>query len=316
MFNMIRLIQNENMKIYRRISTWIMIGLLLLSVLGVGLIVNNLSDDINNENWKENLILTNEEFNEYLADENILDSVKQEFEKEIQLNNYRIENNIQPVENKSLWGFMEGSDSLISLITLFAVIIGAGIVANEFSWGSIKLLLIRPVNRSKILLSKYLATLIFVLLLLVLLFVSSFLTGGILFGFDGTTQPHLSYQDGNVVESSMVLNILSIYSYGIIDLLLIVSFAFMISTVFRNSSLSIGIAIFLMFTGSNIVLLLSGYDWVKYILFANMNLRQYVDGIPVVEGMTMSFSILMLVIYFVVFNLISWIVFNKRDVSA
>lgn len=152
--------------------------------------------------------------------------------------------------------------------------------------------------------------------MLVLLFVSSFLTGGILFGFDGTTQPHLSYQDGNVVESSMVLNILSIYSYGIIDLLLIVSFAFMISTVFRNSSLSIGIAIFLMFTGSNIVLLLSGYDWVKYILFANMNLRQYVDGIPVVEGMTMSFSILMLVIYFVVFNLISWIVFNKRDVSA
>jgi ABC-2 type transport system permease protein len=32
--------------------------------------------------------------------------------------------------------------------------------------------------------------------------------------------------------------------------------------------------------------------------------------------MTMSFSIMMLVIYFVVFNALSWIIFRKRDIAA
>jgi ABC-type transport system involved in multi-copper enzyme maturation permease subunit len=35
-----------------------------------------------------------------------------------------------------------------------------------------------------------------------------------------------------------------------------------------------------------------------------------------VEGMTLQFSISVLVIYFLVFNLLSWSIFMKRDVAA
>jgi ABC-2 type transport system permease protein len=75
-------------------------------------------------------------------------------------------------------------------------------------------------------------------------------------------------------------------------------------------------SLFLMFTGNALVNLLSKYTWVKYILIANTNLMVYTDGTPVVKGMTLTFSLLVLAAYFIVFNVISWLVFIKRDVAA
>ena len=114
----------------------------------------------------------------------------------------------------------------------------------------------------------------------------------------------------------MLLHIFTTYAYACVKSLMMVTFAFMISTVFRNNSLAVGISLFLMFTGGLLVTLLSKYTWVKYVLFANTDLTVYTDGIPVVKGMTYNFSLLVLAAYFIIFNVISWLVFNKRDVAA
>ncbi|MBB5324649.1 ABC-type transport system involved in multi-copper enzyme maturation permease subunit [Anoxybacillus tepidamans] len=57
-------------------------------------------------------------------------------------------------------------------------------------------------------------------------------------------------------------------------------------------------------------------QWAKYILFANTNLAQYIDGTPLVKGMTMPFSLAVLLVYFVAFNAVTWWTFQKRDVAA
>jgi len=54
---------------------------------------------------------------------------------------------------------------------------------NVYCGKSIKLLLIRPLKRWKVLLSKYLAVLLFTLDALIILFIASFLVGGIVYGF-------------------------------------------------------------------------------------------------------------------------------------
>jgi ABC-2 type transport system permease protein len=78
-----------------------------------------------------------------------------------------------------------------------------------------------------------------------------------------------------------------------------------------------GLSIFLLFMGGTITsLIASRYDWAKYILFANTDLTQYFDGIPLVKGMTVGFSVFMLLIYFFVFQLLAFRVFTKRDVAA
>ena len=84
------------------------------------------------------------------------------------------------------------ASGVISLIALFAIVMGGGIVANEFSEGTIKLLLIRPSKRWKILLSKYISVIGYTLLMLLVLLVVSFLLGGILFSFKGAGTPFLT----------------------------------------------------------------------------------------------------------------------------
>ncbi|MBO1915152.1 ABC transporter permease, partial [Microvirga sp. 3-52] len=69
----------------------------------------------------------------------------------------------------------------MSLVTLFTIIASAGILASEFSQGTIKMLLSRPVKRWKILTSKYLTILLFGLLLTVLVYVFTIISAFIFF---------------------------------------------------------------------------------------------------------------------------------------
>ncbi|MCY9089068.1 ABC transporter permease, partial [Bacillus inaquosorum] len=98
--------------------------------------------------------------------------------------------------------------------------------------------------------------------------------------------------------------------------LMIATMAFMLSAVFRNSSLAVGFSIFLLVAGTTATAFIAAkFDWAKYILFANVNLLQYVEGTPLVEGMTMTFSVVMLAVYFVVFLLLAFGIFMKRDIA-
>ncbi|GGM30456.1 hypothetical protein GCM10011351_15760 [Paraliobacillus quinghaiensis] len=322
MFNILRLVQNENLKIYKRMSTWIMISLLILSVVIGGIATKflmNPNDGNPETNWKEELQVRNEQLQmdiEQIENAVGAGSATKPLEEEVLINNYRIENDIAPVESETLWGFMISAPNFTTFASLFAIVIGAGIVASEFSTGTIKLLLIRPVNRYKILLSKYLATLLFAFLLVLLIFITAFIVGSIMYGFQGIDLPYLVYTEGQFVEKNMLNHIITLFGLNSVNLIMMVTFAFMISTVFRSSSLAIGLSLFLMFTGQQIVMLLSQYDWVKYILFANTDLTQYFSGSPVVEGMTLTFSVTILAVYFLFFNVASWVIFQKRDVAA
>lgn len=58
------------------------------------------------------------------------------------------------------------------------------------------------------------------------------------------------------------------------------------------------------------------FEWAKYSLFANTNLMDYFNGQPLFEDMTIGFSIAVLIVYFILFNLIAFLFFVKRDVRA
>jgi ABC-2 type transport system permease protein len=70
-----------------------------------------------------------------------------------------------------------------------------------------------------------------------------------------------------------------------------------------------------MLIGEVLVEVLSKYSWVKYVLFANLDLRLYFDGTPLVEGMTLGFSITVLSVYFLLFNFASFLFFSRRDIA-
>jgi ABC-2 type transport system permease protein len=304
------------MKLFQSISTKIMIGILVLIVVAAGLLIKFTGNQTPQAEWKADIATQNQQFKKNIDMPGQPQISKDAFAQLIQTNEYRLKNDIPPIQDKSLWGFVEGATGLVSLIALFAIIMGGRIVANEFSEGTIKLLLIRPSKRWKILISKYISVMGQTLLMLLILLIASILVGGILFSFKGVSQPFLTNANGKISEVNMLAHIIQLCGLKCISLVMMVTLAFMISTVARNSGMAIGIGVFLLTIGNVITVMLSRYNWSKYILFANTDLNQYINGKPIVEGMTMTFSIIVLIVYFVGFNVISYVGFTKRDIVA
>ncbi|NBD27448.1 ABC transporter permease [Paenibacillus glycinis] len=313
-----KLIRNENMKIYRRPRTWLMIAFLVLAIgLMSGLMKWDAGSD-DHADWQQRLSQQNAQLQQELQDNEKLDAdEKTDIGNRIKLNAYYLDHDIDPNE-LSLWNYVNTSASLTILVTILTVIIAADMIAAEFSWGTIKLLLVGPASRSKIMLSKYIATMGFALLLLLLSFAAAFGAGGILEGFGGLSRPELTIAaNGAIRESSMIADALQKYGFAVISLLMYVTMAFMISAAFRSSSMAIAFSLLFMLIGNSLSALLSGYGWVKYLLFSNIDLTQYLAGAsPLRPDMTLSFSILMLAAYYVVFQFVAWLLFTKRDVAA
>lgn len=204
--------------------------------------------------------------------------------------------------------------SFMSVVTLVSIIVSSSIVSTEFSQGTIKMLLSRPVNRWKILTSKYVTVLLFSLLATVVIFIAGVI-GAFIF-FPGATESVLAFNDKEIAMSAVWGKSLYLTFLALINTMIISTLAFMIGTVFRSTSLAIGISIFLYFTGNMIVFFLERYKIAKYILFANSDLTQYETGYQMLENTTMAFSVGVIIVYAIIFLVLSFLSFTKRDVTA
>mgnify|MGYP001946576692 CR=1 FL=1 len=328
--NIWKLIYNELFKLYIRKSTWVMYIVLAVLVIGNGMLTKAFDETdqtYDKDSWRDVLHAENETILKEYADyeRKMLENQDGFFIPPditaVERNQYYLDHDIMP-ESYGAWKFVYDNLMMLSLVSLFTIIIASGILAREFNLGTIKLLLIRPISRSTILLSKYIAVIIFSILTSLFTFITAWFTGAILFGVEGLYPSGLFYLDPLNFSSGfkfvpIIPEILSGFAYQLINLIMMATFALMISSMFRNSSLAIGLAIFLMFTGNTIVQFFSDKPWAKYILFANTNLEQYKEGHnPLIEGMTLPFSITILIVYYIVFIVLTWLFFTKRDVAG
>ncbi|WP_096200301.1 ABC transporter permease [Bacillus sp. FJAT-45350] len=209
--------------------------------------------------------------------------------------------------NFTFWDHVNTSTFIIFVLNFISIIIAGDIVSSEFSSGTIKLVLIRPASRLKIILSKYVAVLLFSVLVVSIHLLSTLIFGGIFF-----------FNSVLVLDPPFIINIILKYGFGFIEMIVISSFAMMLSVVTRSSVFSVSVPIFLLMSVTLVIELLVHYNIHigKYILFANTNLTQYFLGIPKFEGMTLQFSIMIIVIHMVVFFIVSFVSFSKRDVNV
>lgn len=314
---MLNLVRNENMKIYRRARTWVFFGLILFALLIQAAFTLRTVQGTEHRDWQQEITRETQIIEERLQNPELQMPPEQRREQELQVavNRYHLDHEISPFAHNA-WKFTKNSSAIVALITLFTIVVAGDIVAAEFGWGTIKLLLIRPASRTKILLAKYLAVLLFACLMLITLLGCSFLIGGALFGFAGGDQPYLSLHDTGITETTVAKNALLTFALEPVSLVMFATVAFVISAAFRSSSMAIGVSMLTMFLGQMIVGLLARFDWVQYLLFANLNLMQYFEGAPVVPTMTLPFSLGINLLYFVVLHGIGWLLFTKRDVAA
>ncbi|MFC5530639.1 ABC transporter permease [Cohnella yongneupensis] len=269
MVNFMKLVQNENMKIYRRARTWVMLGIILVLPVLLSMLL-------------------------YFASNS--------------------DETITGFSAMQLDGFL-----LTFLITIFSVVLAAEAVAGEFTWGTIKLLLIRPWSRSSILLSKFIAVVLFSLLITAIGFLVTFLIN---MAFFGATNDINEYIPELNAGAGVLFNELGhLFWLNYVTTLVIIAFAFMLSSALRSNGLAIGLSISIVFTAQlwSHLFLMIDKPWIKYVLFLHLDLTQYANGRggPIADDpLTLGFAISVLAVYFVLFNLISWTVFRKRDVAA
>ncbi|WP_322923172.1 ABC transporter permease [Paenibacillus campi] len=211
---------------------------------------------------------------------------------------------------------LDQSFSMFFLVVLFALIVASESVATEFTTGTIKLLLIRPWQRWKILSSKFVALVVFLLGLTLLFTLINLAVAYMLFPATVTALP-----DWAAAAPDSNLFLLVVYSF--IRTLVLATFAFMLSALFRSPALAITLSMLLYFSGTlsngllHAFLRPQDYWIVKYLLFTNLDLTQYFSNPSGSFGITsLGWSLFMLTVYVVVFALIAWVSFSKRDVRA
>lgn len=205
---------------------------------------------------------------------------------------------------------------MAGLAGIFIIIIAAGIFANEYSNGTIKFLLINPIKRAKIFWSKYISCITLFAGALVLFYIIYFLFTMIICGTDGMDGVFLSYADGVVSEQSIILYSLKQYGLTAISLITSITLAFTISAFLRSTALAIAISLVVEFAGSAISMFLFefGHDWGRYLLFSNTDLASFSNGIGMFPGQTLTFAMVTIAVYMVVFLLTAYDGFTKKEI--
>lgn len=242
---------------------------------------------------------------------------KEDMEKAL----YAIKNDKDILNTSNLRGSLLNMFSEYELfIIITVVLIGGAIVSEEFNKGTIKLLLVRPYSRIKILLAKFIVVMLTVIFIIVAVSIMQLIVGGIFFGFDSLSIPVVEYNHntGSIVEMSLIQGILLNALARLPIYILIGTLAFAVSAIFTNTAVAITISI-LGYMASQIINQLAfsfNIEWLKYFITPNWDLSQFFYGrLPNMQGTSLIFAITLCIIYFLIMIIPTFVNFKKKNIK-
>ena len=248
-------------------------------------------------------------------------------ESDLKLDWYSLENNIPQVQysNDARKSLQSTYIIYVNIAIILCIIIGGGIVSSEYSTGTVRLLMIRPVSRWKILLSKLVSVLMvgygamFVALLI------NIVSSGIAFSFKDLSIPIIALKEGVIVHQNFILSLMPNFLFVSISLIFIIAVVFTLSTVIKNTALAVGLTMvgFLGSMPATIVGGQLGMLWLDKTFIPYVNLTSYIDGGSFMiqqlkqAGMNLSATsgAIQLIVLSIILIGISFVVFSKRDVK-
>ena len=253
--------------------------------------------------------LTYDEKKAYNSTLEIRESSKYMIENKVDLNKMNL--------NKNLEYFFDNYG--IFAIAIIIMIAGT-IMSEEFNKGTIKLLLVKPYSRTKILLSKFITSMLMIIFVVLIMGIMQLLVGGVVFGFDSLSEPVVAYNfnTNSLHEINVFVYFLTQFLAQLPIFILLATLAFALGTIFANSALAITISL-LGYIAANIINQLAisyNIKFLEYFVTMNWDLSQYLFGnLPNMEGMTMTFSIITCIAYFLIMIISTWIIFKKKNIK-
>ena len=182
--------------------------------------------------------------------------------------------------------------------------------------GTIKLLLIRTQSRTKILTSKYITTVLLAFFYYGLLYLSTAIFALLTTDMNPTSEYVFMTMNGTYEHVQFISYFAGLVASNLVYLVIIASLAFMLSTLTRNTSLSLGATLGAIFLGTGVTqYLASQTELAKYLITANWSLENYLPGrMTYIDGVSLPFSAIVNVVYVGAFLGLAYYAFNKQEV--
>ena len=245
----------------------------------------------------------------------------QNLEEEMTINKYIVENGIDHFKEDNLRGMLSSCmSSNLFIILVILVVAGSTIISDEMQKGTIKLLLIKPHTRNKILASKFLVLMLLIPTLIIFTFVVQFIIGAIFFGVSSIGDPILIYHFAN--EAVFTLNIVAKYLLDFVlvlpQIILLATLAFALGTIFTTNILGITVPLLGLFGYELINLVATTFNVhiLKYFVTMNWDLSLFTFGkLAPMTGMNLILAIILCFIYLIIMLVVSFVVFKKRNIK-
>ena len=223
-----------------------------------------------------------------------------------------------------------------SITVIVMIIITVTLIAGEYSNGTIRLLLIRPRTRSKIIISKFLALMTCALLISIVGFVLVYGISIALFGVSDAFVPELMYSSGVIEVPALV--------YGALELILplfsgmfIISIAFMMATVTEKIAVA-AVLPFIVDMFSSVVQtltlsLIEKFSFLRFTVLPYLNLGNLLvspidrfvyrpmmmfsaDGMAVYSDISLLAGVIIIALHTLVMYIIALAVFRKKEIKS
>lgn len=295
--------------------------------------------------WQEEVKAEKKELTNRLEEikkqENNIYSKREEsiLKRELENNDYYLNNNIKPVDR---FGFSIGENfGIISGILGFGIlaagiaVFASDIVSGECTPPTFKFLLVQPISRSKVILSKYISIVLTTVILIIgTQFLITVLGVGIIDGFDTLKSMIFVDQRYEFIKQGAETMLMPIESTGgyitygafllrgfamqTLFVIAVTSFVFMISSLFKSSMMSMAVSVVIGVLGSAMMS-------IPYISkFANLNFLSYGNVASVITGdinqmnnisnILPQTGIIVMIVTIIVTYLIAHTRFVKRDI--
>ncbi|AZU61760.1 ABC transporter permease [Neobacillus mesonae] len=323
-----KLVQNEMMKLIakkRLVVIALIIGVLVvLFTYAQYKQVQTQREKLGTSDWRTILQQQIVDTTNRLSSSRISDEWKKQLQISLQQQQYYLDHDINPAEPGAptfMRIFLENSIDLF--IPLMVMVIASDLVSSEHSLGTVKLLLTRPVRRWQVLLSKYITLCLAVSLIIAIAGFLSYAISGFVFGYKGFGTPILT--GFNVTDEGLNtsdVKLLSLWKFLLMDFglvwfvaIVVGTLSFMLSVLIRSTAAGMGVMLAALISGAILNNMVSSWESAKYFFMVNLRLTDYMKGnAPPIEGMNLSFSMSVLLVWWAAALFVSFIVFTKKDV--
>ncbi len=327
MGNMLALVQNETLKVWKK-KRFAVIVLILLILIPVFVYAQMKIAQTNEKqfkgDWRANLQDRISDNTRALSSDRIPEEWKQWRRALVQQLQYYLDHDVNPQTPNAVTFTKQFIDNAVNLfIPLMVLAIASDLVSSERSTGTIKMLLTRPVRRWRILLSKLLTLSLYVSLIIVTTIALCYLISGLIFGYTGWDAPvFVGFQvNGAEVNTANVhavtQGVYLLMQAGLVwfSAMVVAMIGLMVSVLVRSTAASFVTMMATIISGTILSAMASSWTNAKYLFNVNLELSSYLRGTPPpIEGMTLGFSLAVLGIWGLGALFVSFFVFTRQDI--